>query len=398
MKKQTALFCLLFLLSIPAVRCLLCVKVLLNAHSKMKQNHYSKFRLVFSFVILLSTLQVVFASKSKSIKPGELWLDNNGKHINAHGGGLMYHKGVYYWFGEHKNEKSNSAYVGVTCYTSKDLVNWTDKGVALSVSKDPNSPIVEGCIIERPKVIYNALTKKFVMYFHLELKGKGYAAAQAGCAVSDNPIGPYQFLHAMRPNAGLWPLNYNPADTTNSSNSNTLYLRLDFSGGQMARDMTLYVDEDKKAYHIFSSEENQTLQIAELTDDYLNYTGKYIRILPGKSNEAPTLFKRKGKYYLITSGCTGWAPNAGRMAVADSIFGQWTELGNPFVGDNADKSFHSQGTYIQKVVGKKDLYIFMADRWMPQHPIDGRYIWLPILFENDIPVLKWMPNWKLSDF
>lgn len=46
----------------------------------------------------------------------------------------------------------------------------------------------------------------------------------------------------------------------------------------MSRDMTLFVDDDGKAYHIYSSEDNLTLQIAELSDDYLSHTGKYIRI------------------------------------------------------------------------------------------------------------------------
>jgi hypothetical protein len=52
-----------------------------------------------------------------SFQPGELWLDNNGVHINAHGGGLLYHDDVYYWFGEHKiaGEAGNLAYVCVHC-------------------------------------------------------------------------------------------------------------------------------------------------------------------------------------------------------------------------------------------------------------------------------------------
>lgn len=48
----------------------------------------------------------------------------------------------------------------------------------------------------------------------------------------------------------------------------------------MSRDMTLFVDDDGKAYHIYSSEENLTLHIAELTDDYLGHSGRYIRIFP----------------------------------------------------------------------------------------------------------------------
>ena len=63
-----------------------------------------------------------------------------------------------------------------------------------------------------------------------------------------------------------------------------LFIHRDLIGGQMSRDMTLYVDDDDKAYHIYSSEENLTIHIAELSDDYNEYTGKYIRIEPGGHN------------------------------------------------------------------------------------------------------------------
>src|SRR5690606_22977270 len=131
------------------------------------------------------------------------------------------------------------------------------------------------------------------------------------------------------------------------------FLCRDLESGQMSRDMTVFVDDDYKAYHIYSSEDNQTLHIAELSDDYMSHTGAYVRILPGKRNEAPTMMKTDGKYYLITSGTTGWNPNAARMAVADHIFGPWEELGNPCVGKDADLTFHSQGTFIQKIIGKE---------------------------------------------
>jgi hypothetical protein len=76
-----------------------------------------------------------------------------------------------------------------------------------AVSEDPESPIVKGSTIERPKVIYNAKTGKFVMYFHLELKGQGYDAAHAAVAVSDHVTGPYKLVKNGRVNAGKWPMN-----------------------------------------------------------------------------------------------------------------------------------------------------------------------------------------------
>jgi len=63
------------------------------------------------------------------------------------------------------------------------------------------------------------------------------------------------------------------------------------------------------------------------------------------------------------------------------------------LGKDAELSFHSQSTYILPVQGKKDVFIFMADRWIPANPIDGRYIWLPIQFKDGSPVLEWKDNW-----
>ena len=72
---------------------------------------------------------------------------------------------------------------------------------------DTNSMLQPGCILERPKVIYNKKTKKFVMWFHHELKGQEYKAALTGLAISDNPVGPYQYIKSIRPHQNQWPIN-----------------------------------------------------------------------------------------------------------------------------------------------------------------------------------------------
>ena len=265
-----------------------------------------------------------------SFKPGEIWTDNNGVHINAHGGGILYDKGTYYWYGEHKVEgdAGNRAQVGVHCYSSRDLYNWKDEGIALKVVEGDNShPIAKGCILERPKVVYNKKTKKYVMWFHLELKGKGYGAAYAGVATATKPTGPFTFLKAGRVNPGKWPLNLDKKDqTTEFTKEMPDYVRIirrDFPGGQMSRDMTIFVDDNGKAYHIYSSEGNITLHIAELTPDYTGHNGKYVRVFVNRYMEAPAICKHNGKYYMIASGCSGWAPNAARSAVAPA----WPDRG-----------------------------------------------------------------------
>jgi hypothetical protein len=111
--------------------------------------------------------------------------------------------------------------------------------------------------------------------------------------------------------------------------------------------------------------------------------------------EAPAMFKKGGKYYLMMSGCTGWAPNAARSAVADDIFGEWQELGNPCTGEDAATTFHSQSTHIFPVQGA-DQFIYMGDRWTPENAIDGRYIWLPIDFEGNKFVIRWQNEWGMN--
>ena len=112
------------------------------------------------------------ACSNSNFTPGKPWFDNNGEVINAHGGGVLKFKDKYYWFGEHKTEgkRGNQAWVGVHCYSSENLYNWKDEGVAFAVSKNPESPVTAGCIIERPKVIYNPKTKKFVMLLKAQLR------------------------------------------------------------------------------------------------------------------------------------------------------------------------------------------------------------------------------------
>ena len=194
-----------------------------------------------------------------------------------------------------------------------------------------NTTCTPAKVLERPKVIYNEKTKKFVMWAHVE--SADYSKACAGVAVSDSPTGTFTYVGSFRPN------------------------------GAMSRDQTVFVDDNGKAYQFYSSENNATLYISELTDDYLKPTGRYTRNFVKQSREAPAVFKYNGKYYMLSSGCTGWDPNVAELAVADSIMGQWTTIGNPCTGPDADKTFYAQSTYVQQVYGKGNAYIAMFDRW-----------------------------------
>ena len=110
----------------------------------------------------------------------------------------------------------------------------------------------------------------------------------------------------------------------------------------MSRDQTVFVDDDGRAYQFYSSENNETMYISLLTDDYLKPSGRFTRNFVKESREAPAVFKYNGKYYMLSSGCTGWDPNVAEIAVADSIMGTWKTIGNPCTGPDADKTFYAQ--------------------------------------------------------
>ncbi|WP_417444492.1 glycoside hydrolase family 43 protein [Joostella sp.] len=367
-------------------------------------------------LIFLICVTVSFGQERyKSFKPGELWEDTDGVHINAHGGGILLVDDTYYWFGEHKiaGSEGNKSMVGVRVYSSEDLYNWKNEGVALKVENDTTSMLQKGSVIERPKVIYNSKTDEYVMWFHHELKGKGYDAALTGVAVSNKITGPYKYLNSFRLHPGVWPKNFSKAQREQAASyaedkdlkweersKHGVYFLRDFEVGQMSRDMTLYKDEGGTAYHITASEENGTLLISKLSDDYHSLSKEYVRVFPGGNNEAPAIFKKADKYYMITSGLTGWDPNPARSAVANSMFGPWESLGNPVRGteEQVKTTFKSQSTHILPAPNKDGDFIFMADRWTPNNPIDGRYLWLPIEFENEKPIIKWYSEWDLDFF
>lgn len=241
-------------------------------------------------------------------------------------------------------------------------MNWKYEGVALAPNtSDSAHDLHVTKVIERPKVVYNEKTKKFVMWMHID--SEDYAYARAGVAGSENPAGPFQYIRSVRPN------------------------------GNMSRDMTVYKDDDGKAYHIFASENNLTMHIALLADDYLSHTTNEKRVLVGLEREAPAMFKHKGKYYLVSSACTGWSPNPAGWATADNPLGDWKQQDNPCTGPNNETTFQSQSTFVLPIQGKEDQFLFMADRWNKTNLEDSRYIWLPLTMNNGKPEIRWLTEW-----
>jgi beta-galactosidase len=331
--------------------------------------------LCISLILLCIACQKT--SNKHELENGKPWKDTDGNFINAHGGCILHHNGVYYWYGEYKgNYTYRLDYVktwecwrsdagGVSCYSSVNLTDWKFEGIVLPTSSDSASELNPSQVIERPKVIYNEKTKKFVMWMHIE--SPDYEKAHAGVAVSDNPTGKFTYLGSCRPN------------------------------GLDSRDQTVFKDDDGKAYQIYSSDWNKTTIISLLSDDYLRQTGRFTRIFINSSREAPAVFKHNGKYYMITSGCTGWDPNSALYAIADSMFGKWQMMNNPCRGKNAGKTFLAQSTFVLPVDGKPGIFIAMFDKWEKTDLKNSTYIWLPVDFKEEKPIITWRDKWSVDN-
>jgi beta-galactosidase len=305
------------------------------------------------------------------------WRDTEGNPIQAHGGGVLLHEGTYYWYGENKDAPNvpwceRVEVIGISCYSSGDLLNWKNEGIVLPAVKDnPDHDLHPSRVVERPKVIHNARTGKFVMWMHID--DVNYQYARAGVAVADRPQGPFTYLGSERP------------------------------CGADSRDLTVFQDDDGAAYLVTGILLHSAIQIVRLSDDYLRADGEFVRVLqrpgPPTGRESPAVFKRRGRYYLVSSGTTGWAPNAAEVAVADRMLGEWTTCGNPCAGPDADMTFHAQNTHVLPVAGRDDAFIVMFDRWNPTNLRDSRYVWLPAEFSEEGELrIPWRDAWDMKTF
>jgi hypothetical protein len=305
----------------------------------------------FSLVVagsLLASAALAAETPQTSIQPGEIWIDNRGQHIQAHGGGILKRGDTYYWFGEDRGAETGRRSPGgaanraVACYSSKDLMNWTFRRQVVHGGPPETLPS-RGFILERPKVYHCAKTGKYVLYAHLD-SGR-YSYARVGVYVCDTVDGEYKFVHSFRP--------------------------LD----KESRDIGQFIDDDGSGYLIFESRPSKGFYVAQLSDDYLTVAKETCFIQ--KPLEGGAVVHYKGLYYVIGSYLTGFSPNPNQYATAKSLGGPWSEFKD--IAPPEAKTYGSQSTMLLKVAGtKQTTVIFMGDIWRPRQQSDSRYLWMPL--------------------
>ncbi|MCD9025865.1 family 43 glycosylhydrolase [Cohnella silvisoli] len=320
------------------------------------------FVLVFSLLIGgLATGNPAEAAEQEVVNANQ-WTDTSGNPIQAHAGGVIKEGNYYYWIGVERNNDAGWTFKKINMYRSADLKNWDFLSTILTQSSHPD---LNWCKIERPKIIYNASTGKYVMWMHYE-EGDNYNLAHAAIAESSTIDGNYTFIQHFR------PLNTH-----------------------MSRDSTLFKDDDGTAYFISAANGNADLNVYRLSSDYLSIDSLVATLWPGSYREAPAMVKRNGYYYLLTSGATGWNYNQAKYAYSSNIASGWSSL----INIGSPSTYESQGNYILPVAGTNGTsYLYMADRHagaFGEHFNFGKYVWHEIQFNSDTNlIMTWYP--KLS--
>lgn len=343
------------------------------------------------------------------IKPGQKITDTDGKPIQAHGAGMFYENGTYYWYGENKEKTDGKNGIwtwGIRFYSSKDLCNWKDEGLVIPPdTEDESSSLHPSKHVDRPHILYNTKTKKYVCWLKLS-EERGYFVIL--CA--DRLLGPYEIVKD----------HYFPYDTA-------------------VGDFDLWQDEAGKGY-LFYEHDHAGVISTELTDDYLDVCGEhydmFTGLYPPYTREGVAHFTHEGKHYMITSGMIGYVPNPSEVAVSDTPLGPYKVLGNPHMDDDSSASFNSQVSFVFRHPEHPDFYLVMADRWVPDYVMTktryeqlervivsqrdksiqpseedyrtameapflsaantsvAAYVWLPLTFEDGMPVIRWQDEWN----
>ncbi|KAM0421159.1 hypothetical protein ACHAPT_011051 [Fusarium lateritium] len=269
------------------------------------------------------------------IFPGATWTGSNGRHIQAHGGGILKVESKYYWHGEDKTE--GATFRNVNCYSSSDLIEWNYEGAALT--RQESGDLGPERVVERPKVVFNKASGQYVMWMHID--DSVYSLARVGVATCEIVNGQFSYRGSFRPMECA------------------------------SRDMGVFVDDDDKAY-LMSEDRKHGVRIFELSEDYLS-VAKLVHLFP-EHLESPAMVKQNGLYYLFASQLTYWYANDNQYTTSTSLTGPWAPWKTfAKVGSN---TYDSQVTFVLPTNDSSAIY--MGDRWeFPPLP-RSTYVWLPL--------------------
>ncbi len=313
------------------------------------------------------------------------WLDTEGNTIFSQGGGIFKFDDTYYWYGVKYEEAekyvqnpkvsySKDTFAGVTCYSSKDLVNWKNEGIVVTKEAVNNADemgeqkarwvgrlgvakVGEKYALfvqhEFPETEQDDATKT-KDYPDVAKEGSGefngqYYSKQVLVLTSDTPTGQF-----------AWNQRINMYDYTGGT-SNT-------------GDQTVFTDEDTgKSYLVYSYGRGRNkMFLSEIVAQEGGKIGlaKSHMIYSGAGREGNCMFKYDGKYYVCASDLYGWNASHGYYLKLDSLTDEYLESFTPvtnmklMAGTSDDFCHVSQTGFFYTVKGNaQETVIFCGDRW-----------------------------------
>ena len=339
------------------------------------QTNLKKMTALFTMLAVIMSMLLMLplgasAETNRIIQNNSFWKDTSGNNIYSQGGGVFKFGYTYYWYGVHYSgaetyaanpTKKNEDYgfKAVTCYSSKDLVNWKFENNVLT-SDSEGFPWAYW--FGRLGVAYNANTKKYVL-----VAQHNESVLFASC---DSPTGNFKVENIQ---------DY----ITNVAKQGT-------------GDQTIFIDDDGKAYLICSNKGGRGNQyVAPLREsDYLA-AEPATRVARGYGREGNCMFKYKGKYYFCASDLHGWNSSHTYYMVADNIMGPYSEW-KVMDGTDEDFSHVTQTGFFVTVHGsEQETVLFCGDRWSD---FAGNGIgynqWVPLSFDGDTPIFNSLSQWE----
>jgi arabinoxylan arabinofuranohydrolase len=212
---------------------------------------------------------------------------------------MVYNDTVFLYVGHDEDTTPSSGFVmkNYLLYTSTDMVNWQDRGVAASLKNfswaPSNGAWAAQCVYRNGK-----------FYYYCPVQGYGI-----GVLVATTPYGPFTdpLGHSL--------LNHSWNDI----------------------DPTVFIDDDGQAYMYWG---NPQCYWVKLNQDMISYSGKIDSLVPKLSTyqEAPWFYKRSGHYYLAwASTC---CPEGIGYAMSTSPTGPWTYKGSIMDGNSGSSGNH----------------------------------------------------------
>ncbi|PMD28949.1 carbohydrate-binding module family 35 protein [Hyaloscypha variabilis F] len=274
--------------------------------------------------------------------------------MQAHGGGIVLDPAtnLYYLIGE--NKQDGSAFESVNCYSSPDLVTWNFVNQVLKLQG--SGDLGPNRVVERPHVLYNDGTKKWVLWMHID--DSNYGEAKAGVATCDMICGDYTYIGSKQPL------------------------------GFQSRDMNVFKDTDGTGY-LLTEDRKNGLRIDKLSDDYL--TVEKATYLYKEDYEAPAMYKSGDTYFMFASHESGWSPNDNLYCTATSLSGPWSSWS--LFATKGSNTFTSQTAHVENING---VVMYMGDRWHSDNLMTTTYVWLPLTISGTTATLHNEVNWILD--